>query len=268
MVFGVRYDIVGRVDSGNYARCERLAHALHRAMDTHTQDITLTPVHPSDWASTYAAVCQHYGFTEFAAEQARIGASNDVLVYNSLTGRLVGGEKAFRKAVADKYAIECDVSWGLLQSIARENLATHESRTAASAGTTHRAVAPVAVQAAASAPIGISAESEVPAEVLKAAPASPVTMVEEKRASGRQNVPVASAAGSADVPPVNEKRASGSKPAAPVAAQEEVVLHRRNSKQRASGTNNAVIAQAAADVPAGVAKAEPAVTVADAKDDE
>ena len=34
---------------------------------------------------------------------------------------MIGGEKAFRKEVLAKYALECDISWALLQSIAREN---------------------------------------------------------------------------------------------------------------------------------------------------
>lgn len=87
--------------------------------------------HPDEWPAHYASLCQQYGFQAFAATQAALPAPDHVLVFHTHTKRLIGGEKAYRKELKKKYELECDVSWGMLQSIARESLAKFSSRVSA-----------------------------------------------------------------------------------------------------------------------------------------
>jgi adenylate kinase len=74
------------------------------------------------------------GFLDFLSAQESIEACDrGVVVWRAGTGRLVGGEKAFRKEVLAKYGLECDVAFGALRAMARENADQCEAVAAAKA---------------------------------------------------------------------------------------------------------------------------------------
>jgi len=62
-----------------------------------------------------------YNTTAYHSLQA-VTKLESVLVWNFKTGRLVGGAKAFRKQVKEKYNVEPSVSWSQCQEIANENM--------------------------------------------------------------------------------------------------------------------------------------------------
>ena len=74
------------------------------------------------------------GFLDFLSSQESSEACDrGVVVWRAGTGRLVGGEKAFRKEVLAKYGLECDVAFGALRAMARENADQCEAVAAAKA---------------------------------------------------------------------------------------------------------------------------------------
>lgn len=77
---------------------------------------------PAAWPAHVRALCQRMGFLDFLSSQESSDACDrGVVVWRAGTGRLVGGEKAFRKEVSARYGLECDVPFGALRAMAREN---------------------------------------------------------------------------------------------------------------------------------------------------
>lgn len=67
-------------------------------------------------------VHQLHGFQEYVQKWKEQKRNDRVIVFHPVTGRLVGGDAEFQKEVADKYDITLDISWGMCQSIAQENV--------------------------------------------------------------------------------------------------------------------------------------------------
>lgn len=127
---GTNYWIVGAADCQYFARAERIALLLRSLLNLDKKDLEIHTKHPDEWVSFFKEECNRLEFQDYEEEVKERGAkAGRVLVYNHMTGRLVGGSKAFGREVSKIYGIKCDLNNAQLSLIAQENLLLHTNAT-------------------------------------------------------------------------------------------------------------------------------------------
>jgi len=127
---GTNYRIVGAANCTYFARAERIALLLKGLLNLSEADVSVQMKHPDEWSSFFANECKRLQFEEYEKKVSERGAkAGRVLVYSQMTGRLVGGSKAFSREVAKRYGIKCDLNNAQLTLIAKENRLLHTNAT-------------------------------------------------------------------------------------------------------------------------------------------
>jgi len=127
---GTNYQIVGAADCLYFARAERISLLLKGLLNLSDKDVNVQMKHPDQWAAFFTDECERLQFEEYKKEVSERGdKAGRVLVYNHMTGRLVGGSKAFGREVAKRYGIKCDLNNVQLELVAQENLLLHTNAT-------------------------------------------------------------------------------------------------------------------------------------------
>jgi len=127
---GTNYQIVGAADCIYFARAERISLLLKGLLNLSDKDVNVQMKHPDEWAAFFTDECERLQFEEYKKKVSKRGAkAGRVLVYNHMTGRLVGGSKAFGREVAKRYGIKCDLNNVQLELVAQENILLHTNAT-------------------------------------------------------------------------------------------------------------------------------------------
>ena len=104
------YVLVGDVTSVKFAFCQRLLDLVSTSM---LQSVYIDGIKPNEWKDKYQAICKHY---EFKAD-----LKDDLIVFDSRNGRLIGNAEALEIEIEEKYNIKCDLSWEQLEAISEES---------------------------------------------------------------------------------------------------------------------------------------------------